>query len=233
MQKIAFISDIHSNPYALEVVLADIKKRGITKVYCLGDSTGYFTQPNQVIDTLKQSGVVAVLGNHDETLVDYIAMCKTGKIGENKNANLDWIKSQLSEQNKTYLEQLPKSLTITANDHSFLLNHGSPNSISEYVFENDDEKQTAIAKQLSADAVVFGHTHLPYIKEVAGKLFINAGSVGKPKGGDNRACYVVATVETSIFAEIIKLEYDVEKMATEIENSHLPNEYAQAVRNAN
>lgn len=67
---------------------------------------------------------------------------------------------------------------------------------------------------------------------------INIGSVGKPKDGDARGGYVMLTIEpessknkkNSIKIEFIRFDYDIERAAQAIENSLLPNEYAEMLR---
>ena len=130
-----------------------------------------------------------------------------------------------------------------------LLVHGSPRKINEYLFEDRDEKSfLRIMEQANADIMLFGHTHKPYHKiltqisegETRFRHAINIGSVGKPKDGDTRACYVILTINEnatyndsqSIGVDFVRVSYDIEKAATAIENSELPNEYADMLRNA-
>jgi predicted phosphodiesterase len=126
--------------------------------------------------------------------------------------------------------------------------HGSPRRINEYLFEDRDEKSLhRIMKDAGADIMCFGHTHKPYHRILNledGKEHyrhaINIGSVGKPKDGDNRSCYVLLTIneqssiqdKDSISAEFIRVEYDVEKAARAVGKSKLPDEYADMLRKA-
>jgi predicted phosphodiesterase len=113
------------------------------------------------------------------------------------------------------------------------------------LFEDREEKSLLrILKDADADIMCFGHTHKPYhrILEDEGKSrhAINLGSVGKPKDGDPRGCYVMLTIPEnaslsdpkSITVEFVRFEYDVEKAAQAVENSQLPNEYAEMLRKA-
>jgi len=73
---------------------------------------------------------------------------------------------------------------------------------------------------------VFGHTHKPYAKQVAGVWFVNVGSVGKPKDGDPRACYVILEAAATSPATFIRIPYDVAAAAAAIRGSDLPQEFA-------
>ena len=105
-----------------------------------------------------------------------------------------------------------------------LLVHGSPRSLHEYLPE---ERPTVtferIAKVAKCDIMLFGHTHIPYKKRVAETLFVNTGSVGRPKDGDPRAGYVILD---SGDVEFRRVAYDVEAAADAIRVSDLPDYYA-------
>ena len=66
--------------------------------------------------------------------------------------------------------------------------HGSPRKVNEYLFEDKPASlYERLAAQAECDVLVFGHTHKPWVHEYGGVLFVNCGSVGKPKDGDPRA----------------------------------------------
>ena len=69
--RIAVISDIHSNVYALDEVLADIQKRNVDMTVCTGDLVGYATRPNEVIETIKKEKILTIMGNYDEAIGNF------------------------------------------------------------------------------------------------------------------------------------------------------------------
>lgn len=103
-----------------------------------------------------------------------------------------------------------------------------------------------IMEQADADIMCFGHTHKPYHRILNSKTggqnhfrhAVNIGSVGKPKDNDVRGGYVMLTIndnssvldKDSIQVEFIRFEYDIERAATAVEESILPNEYAENLR---
>ncbi|MFN5518282.1 MAG: metallophosphoesterase family protein, partial [Bacteroidota bacterium] len=130
-----------------------------------------------------------------------------------------------------------------------LMVHGSPRKVNEYLFEDRDEKSMMrIMESAQTDLMFFGHTHKPYHRifeyESEGhRLYrhaINIGSLGKPKDGDPRSCYAIITLnehssifdKNSIQVEFIRVDYDIEKAAKAIEESVLPNAYADMLRKA-
>ena len=73
--RIAVISDIHSNIYALDEVLADIEKRNVDMTVCTGDLVGYATRPNEVIETIKKEKILTIMGNYDDAIGNYRLIC--------------------------------------------------------------------------------------------------------------------------------------------------------------
>ncbi|WP_281166842.1 metallophosphoesterase family protein [Segetibacter koreensis] len=125
--------------------------------------------------------------------------------------------------------------------------HGSPRKINEYLFEDRDEKSLLrIMEQADADIMCFGHTHKPYYRvlptesenNIHYRHAVNIGSVGKPKDSNPKGCYVILTINRdssitnreAVQVEFVRFDYDVEKAAKAVEDSPLPNEYAQMLR---
>ncbi|KXG74396.1 metallophosphoesterase family protein [Thermotalea metallivorans] len=234
--RLAFISDIHGNEEALKAVLEDISKRSIDfqHVYALGDIVGYGPKPNEAIALLQRHGIRSVLGNYDEAVGFFLPTCGchiTSKEDQARVQNaLNWTARYTTESNKAFLRELEEQIILEIEGWRILLNHASPFSINDYVYEKDEEKQEEIALEIEEDMIVHGHTHYPYYKQVKGKWFINPGSVGRPKDGDPRACYCIVGLEQQPTVEFVRVLYDVEKVAKEIEASELLDVFAQILR---
>lgn len=210
--KVAFISDIHSNPMALEAVLKDIESRQIDSIYNLGDSIGYHTKPNEVLQLLQEKELTSIKGNHDLDILNK-------KFNPKNDPDIfEWTFNNLTEENCQYLESLPDSINVTIEGWKFHICHGSPESVELYCYEGSDYSEEMINAS-EADVIVCGHTHLPYLKKYDKKYMINSGSVGKPKIGRPNATYNLVTVtETDISSEIIEVPYDYESMASHVES---------------
>ncbi len=122
-------------------------------------------------------------------------------------------------------------------DLKVLLVHGSPRKVNEYLFEErPDDYFERIMDSAYADVLVCGHTHLPYHKLLpSGRQVINAGSVGKPKDQDSRACYVLlAATGRELTVEFVRVPYDIERIAQAIEatpeTGGMPHAFAQMLR---
>jgi diadenosine tetraphosphatase ApaH/serine/threonine PP2A family protein phosphatase len=101
--------------------------------------------------------------------------------------------------------------------------------MNEYLYEDRPNATfERIAKVAGSDLLFFGHTHLPYVKKVGKTLFINTGSVGKPKDGDPRAGYVLAdlTKTKKPKVDFRRVAYDVAAAANAVRVSGLPPHFA-------
>lgn len=253
--KIALFSDIHANLPALEAFFADVDARQPDAIYCLGDLVGYNIWPNEVINEIRKRRIPTIAGNYDFGIGRTSDECgcayKTDRDKEMGKMSISYTNSLVGDEERQYLRTLPAHIKVefqlNEDQLNLLLVHGSPRKINEYLFEDRDEKSLLrIMEQADADIMCFGHTHKPYHRVLNsatenGNHFrhaINLGSVGKPKDGDVRGCYVMLTIDehssttdkNSIHVEFIRFEYDVEKAAKAVEDSVLPNEYADMLR---
>lgn len=254
--KIALFSDIHSNLPALEAFFEDVEKRKPEAIYCLGDLVGYNIWPNEVINEISKRGIPTIAGNYDEGIGLMSDECgcayKTESEKDMGKISISFTNSLIKPDERKYLRTLPAHIKVTFqlnNDKlNLLLVHGSPRRINEYLFEDRDEKSLLrIMEQADADIMCFGHTHKPYHRILPTeptenshyRHAINIGSVGKPKDGNARGCYVLLTInpessinqKNTVQVEFVRFEYDVERAAKAVEDSPLPNDYAEMLRN--
>lgn len=221
--RFAVIGDIHGNIYALEAVYEDIKNKNIDFVISTGDLVGYMMYPNEVIEFLKKNKIASIQGNHDKFIakgnkIQDISIFSQEEV--QKNASEIYTNYVLKDENREFLKNLPEEIRIRKNNFNFLIVHGSPRKIDEYLYENG-ENLLEITKDFSENVIISGHTHIPYVKKVEDKYFINAGSVGKPKHGNPKSTYVIVDLDEEIKVTIEEASYNYEKMVSDIEK----NEY--------
>ncbi|MEZ4809077.1 MAG: metallophosphoesterase family protein [Allomuricauda sp.] len=254
--KIALFSDIHANLPALEAFFVDVEKHRPDAIYCLGDLVGYNIWPNEVVHEITKRRIPTIAGNYDFGIGRNSDDCGCAYKSDEEKANgaisISYTNSIMGDEERAYLKSLPSHINVEFkwNDETvnLLLVHGSPRRINEYLFEDRKEKSLVrILRDSNADILCFGHTHQPYHKALLdydeGTIYrhaINIGSIGKPKDGDNRGCYVLLEMDedyrradkNSIHVEFVRFGYDVERAAKAVENSVLPNVYAMALREA-
>ena len=233
--KIAVFSDIHANIHALEAVLRNIERQRPARVFCLGDLVGYGAYPNEVIERLRELEIPTIMGNYDDGVGYERGECgcayQTPEDRQRGHQSIEWTTRTVTPQNKAFLRALPLNLEVNRNGIHVKLVHGSPRRINEYLYE--DRPLATFEKVLEAagsDILVCGHTHLPYHRIIAGRHVVNDGSVGKPKHGDPRACYITLTLNGRPEVEFHYVEYDFEAAATAVEAVGLPREFADALR---
>ena len=231
----ALISDIHSNLEALTRVLADIDLRGIRRIFCLGDVIGYGPDPEAVSDLVRERCERVIRGNHDEALFSgphrFNPMAREALLFTRRRLEPRLFRRGNAERWE-WLRDLP--LTFRLGDLLFV--HGSPvNPVEEYVYREDvyfsAETKLKPIFELIDLAAFGGHTHLPgvirsdletwvptdeantYTLEPACKHLVNVGSVGQPRDGDPRACWVELTGDSVRYHRVA---YDHEATAAKI-----------------
>jgi putative phosphoesterase len=232
--RLAIFSDVHSNIEALQAVLSDVDTASVDRIFCLGDLVGYAPFPNEVCGLLRERGVAVVMGNYDDGTGFDKAECGCAYTKPDEKARGDlsfaWTKEHTSQENKAWLRTLQPQIRFEADGRRFLLVHGSPRRINEYVYADRPQGSLEhIAQAADADVLIMGHTHLPYVKQVGEVLFINVGSAGKPKDGDPRACWALLDTADPSGVEFRRVSYDVAKVAAAIRQSTLPHHFADVL----
>jgi putative phosphoesterase len=229
---VAVITDIHANLPALEAALARIDELGIEETYCGGDLIGYGPHPNEVVALIAEREIPTIYGNYDHAIARELHDCGCAYITphdrEIGQKSVEWTLQHTDQRSKDWMRELPFDLHFRVGDTSVHLVHGSPRKVNEYLFE---DKPASLYERLAAaeddDVLVFGHTHKPWVREYGAVLFVNCGSVGKPKDGDPRGAFAVLSSGASgIDARIERVGYDAESVAAQVRESGLPDEFA-------
>ena len=235
--KLAIFGDIHGNLEALQAAHRAVEGR-VDKIFHLGDLGGYAPFVNEVAAFMMARGIGGVQGNYDEAVAndrDHCG-CKFEDPVQEKMTTLsfEWTKKKATPETKDYLRSLPASLELSAGGRNILLFHAAPHKNNLYWYEDRPERFfQEMGGKTDADILVYGHTHKPYRKDLGGKVFINAGSVGKPKDGDPRACVtIIDVVPEAVSVEFLRVAYDVEKTAAAILEHGLPEYFAERLRQA-
>lgn len=243
--QLALLSDVHANLHALDAVLADIASRpALGGTYHLGDLVGYHAFPNEVTARLRDAGIAGVAGNYDSTVAMHYKHC--GCRSENPHQeelahqSFAWTLAAVTDETRATLAALPFRLDVRPlGGHvagpTVILLHATPTSNLVYVTEDrsDDflRKMALQAGASAGDVIAFGHTHKPWHRLVDDVLFVNTGSVGRPKDGDPRAGWTLLTLgDGAPRAEQVRVDYDIEAACAAVAAAGLPEEFAQSLR---
>ena len=249
MERIAIISDIHGNITALNEAIKDIKRRGINRIFSLGDSVIKCTHPDLVIDTLRKECEINLMGNCD------YAIAKP----EAKNKNF-WSREKIGEERVSWLSNLPISHEFYMSGHLIRLFHASPISLDAIynpMYKNDKDKALILddpeelfknteligktEKDHIPDIIGYGHLHTPFVVRFKNKTLFNPGSIGVPVEmlNDNKddeknkystmISYIILEGEYgskelgNISFQLVRLAYNIEKEIKDLEESDMPN----------
>jgi putative phosphoesterase len=240
MSRIAVITDIHANLPALQAALARIDELDVDGLYCGGDLVGYGPHPNEVCALIARRGIPTIHGNYDYAIGRDLEDCGCAYVTphdrELGQRSVDWTLAHASRESKAFMAGLPFDLRFELGAHRVHLVHGSPRKVNEYLFADKPDRlyeRLAAAERPDADVLVFGHTHKPWVREHGGVLFVNCGSVGKPKDGDPRAAFaVLEDAGDRVAATIERVGYDAASVADAVRATGLPDEYADVLLTA-
>jgi putative phosphoesterase len=230
--RVAVITDVHANLPALEAALARIEALGIDAVYCGGDLVGYGPHPNEVCAQIRERAIPTIYGNYDYAIARDLDDCGCAYVTphdrEIGQRSVEWTLAHTDRAAKDFMRELPFDLRFSVGETSVHLVHGSPRKVNEYLFEDKPARLfERLAGAEDAGVLVFGHTHKPWVREYGGVLFVNCGSVGKPKDGDPRGAFAVLDATSgTLEVTIERIAYDSETVAAEVRAAGLPGELA-------
>ena len=233
--RIAMISDVHGNVHAFDAVLADLDSSGpFDEIVYGGDLVFNGAFPSECVDRLRSRGFRAVRGNTDEFLVemalggDYVTSVTNEKQRHSPALQtLDrWAIDRLSPEQIEFMSGFPLRIDVEGPDGATLtICHATPWSAHETVSADVGE---AIARAMldaaGAQAVAYGHIHVPYQRRVDGRLLCSVGSVGAPFDADPDAAYAVLTNAGEGWSvEFRRVAYDTTAAADAVIATSLPN----------
>lgn len=207
--RVGIISDIHGNSFGLAAALADLDQQGVDCVLGAGDLVGYYPCVNEVFELLRLREMTWIIGNHECYLLGKLT------VGQNRwqAYNLNYVERVIEDDYREWLTQLPTERCLELDGARWVLCHGSPWAVDEYIYPNykDFERFDSV----EADVIVMGHTHIPMIRRAGRVLLINPGSCGQPRDGNPQAAY--ALVDTKTYqVEIRRIAYDAETICHRI-----------------
>ena len=240
--KLAFFGGLYSNYLALEAAITDAKQRGVEAMYCLGDMGAFGPNPDRVFPFLMKHNISCVQGNYDDSIGNELNDCQCGYTDPADNyfaqISYDYTLANTSDDNKVWLRNLPPEIRLDIDGHNLLLCHGSPRRTNEFLWESTTS--TAFLERLcdehSADIVVGTHSGIHWQRELSnGRRYINVGVLGRPENdGTTNVWYTLLTFEylhedTKVRVEFIPVRYDHAKLAQEMRQEALPDEFVETI----
>jgi diadenosine tetraphosphatase ApaH/serine/threonine PP2A family protein phosphatase len=234
----AILGDIHANLEALEEVLSDLSKKSTAKIFSVGDIVGYGPDPSACIEIAKAKFDFIAIGNHDLALIGELDL---DNLNDTAQDAIIWSQSRVEDDKKDFLRELPfiEEYGDMVFAHSSLYR---PETFGHILSTEDIRKSFDI--QEDKKAAFIGHSHIPavfMIDDISGDILevrdetlnicqkkrylINVGSVGQPRDGDPRACYVYYDdLQNTISIE--RVDYDIDKTVSKIVSAGLSDKLA-------
>ena len=175
--KIAVISDIHGNIWALEAVLADAERQGVDLIVNAGDILSGPLEPAATAELLMARNLPTIRGNHDRQLL--ACEHQTGGAAD------QFAYEHSTPAQRDWLGTLPATLEVAA---GVFMCHGTPASDLVYFLEQVDVHGSHLAASAHVEVhatgvayslILCGHSHKPRTCAISGgRPVVNPGSVG-------------------------------------------------------
>jgi predicted phosphodiesterase len=212
--KLAVLSDIHSNLFALQAVTAHLEQWKPDRVVVAGDVVNRGSRPREclewVLEKERDCGWLTVRGNHEDyvlTQADPEAP-RAGPAFEVHRGSYWTYQQLLGEVSALVAMPFQQSFTDPLGGEARVL-HASMRGNRDGIFPRTGDETLREQVYLPPALFCVGHTHCALIRKLDQTLVVNAGSVGLPFDGDRRAGYAQLTwMHGEWRAEIIRLEYD-------------------------
>lgn len=217
--KYGFFSDVHANLEALKACIVDFRSEKLDKVYFLGDAVGYGPNPDECVKLINEIAEVKLMGNHDYAA---LGLMETEYFNQYAAESMGWTKNSISE--KTI--EIMSDFELTHVIGEILLVHSSPREPENWHYILDMEDAEDNFDFFTEKICLLGHTHRPYIVyktesenailsdetevviEHEYRYLVNIGSVGQPRDGDPRSCYLIYDTEKGSL-RLKRVQYDV------------------------
>lgn len=234
--RIAIISDIHGNCFALDVVLADVRQQAVEHIVCLGDAIQGGAQPAQTVQRLRELHCPIVMGNADAWLLTGQVTSAQEQVSESQLAVRAWSLAQLSQDDLAEIGRYQPTVELTLGDDKKLLCfHGSPHSFDDILLPDTPEEEfQRLLGGFDVTLMAGGHTHTQQFRRLSDvSWYINPGSVGLAYNwrlpddqfhADPWAEYAIVTMQGGhISIEFRHIPFDIDELVRLIQASGKPD----------
>jgi diadenosine tetraphosphatase ApaH/serine/threonine PP2A family protein phosphatase len=228
-----FFSDVHANLEALKACVIDFRAEKLNKLYFLGDAVGYGPNPDKCVKLINEISDAKLMGNHDYAA---LGLMETDYFNQYAAESVGWTRSSLSEKAIEIMSDF--ELTFQVDD--ILLVHSSPREPEKWHYILDMEDAEDSFNFFEQRICLVGHTHRPYIVSRVGsergmlsknteevitedrRYLINIGSLGQPRDGDPRCCYLIYDSETNT-VRLKRVQYNIKNTQNNMAKAGLPD----------
>ena len=217
-QRLLIFGGPYSNLAATVAMRARAQELDIAadRVICTGDIVAYCAEPGETVDLVRDWGIQVVMGNCEESLAYGEADCGCGFAADSECSLLavtwyDYANRRVSLEQRRWMRELPRSIDFTLCGVDFRVLHGSVDSINEFVFASGDQaERLAAIRRAGVDAIIGGHSGIPFGQRLQQCYWLNSGVIGMPAndGGAHGWYLLLEPGQSGIEASWHRLEYD-------------------------
>ncbi|MFM9951272.1 MAG: metallophosphoesterase family protein [Saprospiraceae bacterium] len=227
--KIAILSDIHGNHYALLQVLQKAKQIKVEKILILGDLIGYYYYPEKVLEILFEWDCKFIKGNHEDLLKEILnGSIKIEMVTEKHGSGHCMALERLNSAQIAELVSLPEQLQLEVDNINILMCHGSPWDPNMYLYPDTQKSTLNRACSSGTDIVLIGHSHYQFAYSYLGTTLINPGSVGQSRQTGGLADWAVLDTENGAI-QLLSTPYDTSELIKEVFRIDPSNVYLRDV----
>lgn len=236
--RLGFLGGIYSNYLALSAALEVLERRGVDEIHALGDFGAFGPHPDRTVEILRARGLPAIAGNYETNLSSGGADCGCGYADPRDNEfaqiSYDYTREHTAAEHVAWMATLPLERRLEIDGRTILLVHGSPRRQNEFLWESTspDGFLEAMLAEYRADVLVCTHTGLHWTRRLpSGRLVVNCGALGRPANdGATHVWCARLSVGEHVEAELVPVVYDHERLAREMREERLPDEFVQTIR---
>lgn len=237
-RKLALMGGAYGNLPALDAALADAREQGCEALVFLGDATGCCGHSAETLVRVREHFDVIIAGNHEQEVAAGSDHCACG-YSDPEDERLGCLAHQYALQSVTveqqaWLAELPERAVLEVAGQRWLLCHGSPARINEFLYESelDEARLGAWLADYDCQGLACTHTGLPWVRRLDRGIALNCGVIGKPDhDGDPAVHYAVVSFgEGRTEASIRRVEYDHENWARQLEAEGVDPVFVEPLR---
>jgi predicted phosphodiesterase len=236
-KRLAVFGGVYNNYLALQALANALPRHRVDAIFCLGDLGAFGPHPDRVFPLLERYKIHVVQGNYDNSIGNDLNDCQCGYTDPRDNyfaqISYDYTKANTSGDFKNYQKALPREIRFVAGGKRILLCHGSPRRTNEFLWESATPTHflEKICKEYQAEVILATHTGIKWQRRLsAGKLFANVGVIGRPENdGKTHVWFSIVHFVPELRVEFVALEYDFQRLANEMKEEKLPDEFIETV----
>jgi predicted phosphodiesterase len=238
--RIAVFGGCYNNYLALQATIDDARARGAQAIYCLGDMGAFGPHPDRVFPILWENEIICMQGNYDHSIGHRLADCACGYTDPRDNyyaqISYDYTLANTSDRYKDWLRDLPPGIRLELANRRILMVHGSPRRVNEFLWESTTPEPFLVKlfNDYDADLILCTHTGIHWQRRLPdGRCLVNVGAIGRPPNdGQTTVWYALLTLSPAhsrVASELLPVAYDHERLAYEMRQEHLPEEFVETV----